>query len=62
MNGLKLNTDRVLLEWYDSFGCACGDSTAEQTPADFRNKGAYLGLPDDIKAELETALAALGWA
>lgn len=62
MNGLTLNVGERTLEWYDSIGCACGDSTAEQSTEEFRKKGPYLGLPEDIRAELETTLTTLGWS
>jgi len=61
IHALKINTDRQRLEWFDEIGCACGDSTAEQTFAEFAARGAALsGVPDDVLAELRDSLAALG--
>lgn len=61
VNGLKINQDRKLVEWYDSLGCACGDSSVTQTYTEFLQQGPnFPGLPDDVKAEIETSLKALG--
>lgn len=50
--GLTLNKDKQKVEWADSIGCACGDSFAEQTFADFLAKGPRYGNPpDDVLAE-----------
>ena len=60
LNGLKINQEKKKLEWFDGVGCACGDSTAEQTVAEFRQRGAAFGNPpEDVLAELETALSTL---
>lgn len=60
INALKINTDRRRLEWFDEIGCACGDSTAEQSFADFAAHGAKLsGVPDDVLSELRQSLNAL---
>jgi 3-hydroxyacyl-CoA dehydrogenase len=60
--GLTLNRERGVLEFADSIGCACGDSFAEQTFADFRARGSrYADLPADVEAEVLAALAALGF-
>ncbi|MDX1994679.1 MAG: hypothetical protein SF029_20010 [bacterium] len=61
LNGLKLNRDTGRLEWYDGVGCACGDSTAEQTVEQFRSRGPAFGNPPaDVLEELETAITTLG--
>jgi hypothetical protein len=56
--GLTLNLDDRKLEWFDSIGCACGDSFAVQTIADFMQKGPRFGdPPDDVLAEVRESLA-----
>ncbi len=61
IHALKINPDRQHLEWFDEIGCACGDSTVEQTFAEFAARGAALSdVPDDVLAELRASLAALG--
>ncbi|HEX2622279.1 MAG TPA: hypothetical protein VHL11_19105, partial [Phototrophicaceae bacterium] len=61
VNGLKINQERGIVEWYDSLGCACGDSSEVQTYSDFLKRGPnFPGLPDDVKAEIEASLIALG--
>lgn len=58
INGLKINTERGLLEWFDEIGCACGDSTDTQTYADFLAKGALLGtIPADVLSEARAAVS-----
>jgi hypothetical protein len=58
--GLTVNRDKGRVEWYDGIGCACGDSFAEQTFADFLQKGPRFGdLPDDVLAEVQTTLKTL---
>lgn len=60
VNGLKINTDRARIEWYDEVGCACGDSTITQTYHEFRTQGpTFSSIPDDVQAEVEASLAAL---
>jgi hypothetical protein len=61
INGLKINQERSLLEWYDSIGCACGDSTDTQSYAEFLAQGPkFSSIPDDVAAEVQESLAALG--
>jgi hypothetical protein len=56
--GVTVDYPHGKLLWYDNPGCACGDSTHEQTIADFLQKGArYAEPPDDIVAEMRAALA-----
>jgi hypothetical protein len=58
--GLTINKDTRKLEWFDGIGCACGDSFAEQTFADFLQKGPRYGdLPEDVMAEVQFALQTL---
>jgi len=58
--GLMVNRDRQKVEWSDSVGCACGDSFAEQTFADFLAKGPRYGNPpDDVLSEAYESVQAL---
>jgi hypothetical protein len=60
VNGLKINRDKGLLEWYDDLGCACGDSTTTQTYQEYAQRGpAFSSMPEDVQAEVEQSLAAL---
>jgi hypothetical protein len=60
VNGLKIDRDRGVLQWYDEIGCACDDATATQTYADYRENGpAFSDTPDDVLSELATAVDAL---
>lgn len=58
--GLTINTDKGVIEWADGIGCACGDSFAEQTFADFLARGPRYGSPpDDVLAQVHSSLHAL---
>jgi hypothetical protein len=58
--GLTLNRSKGKVEWSDSIGCACGDSFAEQTFADFLERGARFGEPpSDVLEEVYTSLKRL---
>jgi hypothetical protein len=61
VNGATIDTISQRIHWFDSgLGCACGDSTAEQTYAEFRAKGPAVGtIPDDVLAEIHASIAAL---
>lgn len=61
VHGANIDTVKARIHWFDNgIGCACGDSTAVQSYADFREKGAPIGsIPDDINAEIMASLAAL---
>lgn len=56
-NGLSIDMETRLLHWFDSIGCACGDSTAVQTPEQYRARGCPIGeLPEDVQAELDATV------
>ncbi len=58
--GLSLDAERALVEWFDGIGCACGDSFAVQTFADFLQTGPRYGDPPaDVLAEIYASLRAL---
>jgi len=58
VNGASIDVEKQLIHWYDSVGCACGDSAAVQSFAVFREKGSPLGpLADDIHQEIVDTLA-----
>jgi hypothetical protein len=60
VNGLKINADKHLLEWYDDLGCACGDSSMTQSYDEYFQRGpAFSSLPDDVKEEVDQSLATL---
>lgn len=57
INGVRIDLHDAQLEWYDEVGCACGDSTVEQSYADFQADGPALGnLPEDVLTELQNAV------
>jgi hypothetical protein len=63
INGMKINRDRNLIEWYDSIGCACGDSTDTQSYQEYLTQGPlFPTMPEDVRAEVEQSLHALGAA
>ena len=59
VNGLRIDTDAQLLRWYDSIGCACGDSTLDQPVATYQQSGVP-GImavpPQDVLAEIEETI------
>jgi hypothetical protein len=58
--GLTVDTEKQRVEWFDGIGCACGDSFALQTAADFLAKGPRYGEPPpDVLGEIETTLRAI---
>lgn len=65
IRGLRIDTERALLQWHDNFECACVDdegSFAEQTLAEYHAQGApaVVGeIPGDVLDEIATAAAAL---
>jgi hypothetical protein len=61
VNGATIDTIKARIHWFDNgIGCACGDSTAEQTYADFRKKGPAIGsIPGDVLAEIQTSIQVL---
>lgn len=62
VNGVRIDPDKKLLHWYDAVGCACDDSTADQSLIDYQRHGVP-GLielpPTDVQAEIEQTLATL---
>jgi hypothetical protein len=60
VNGVQIDTDDRMLEWYDDIGCACGDSTAVQSFADFHARGPkFTSIPPEVADEVRASLAAL---
>ncbi len=60
INALKLDVEQRRLRWFDEVGCACGDSSAEQTVAEYRQRGAPgFTPPEDVLAEIDEALRVL---
>lgn len=64
IRGLRIHINRGLLQWHDSVECHCADdgSAAEQTLAEYEERGVPAGLgdvPDDVLAEVNTSVAAL---
>lgn len=60
LNGMKINQDRRMIEWYDSVGCACGDSTETQSYGEFLSKGPkFASMPEDVESEVRESLARL---
>lgn len=59
VNGLQLDLDDQKLLWFDGIGCACGDSTAEQSFADFLAGGPRgFNPPEDVLSEVRAVVAA----
>jgi len=59
VNGLRIDTDAQLLRWYDSFGCACDDSTVDQPIADYKQSGVpgvMMIPPHDVLGEIEETI------
>lgn len=59
VNGLRIDTDAQLLRWYDSFGCACDDSTVDQPITDYKQSGVPSVMmipPDDVLGEIEETI------
>jgi hypothetical protein len=60
VNGLKIDREHGVLQWYDEIGCTCDDATATQTYAHFRENGpAFTDAPDDVLEELNQTVKAL---
>ncbi|MBC6956288.1 MAG: hypothetical protein DWB44_08925 [Chloroflexi bacterium] len=57
VNGLKVDPDREVLEWFDEIGCACEDADYVQSYAHYHEYGpAFSNIPDDVVEQLERAL------
>jgi hypothetical protein len=61
VNGATIDSIDRVIHWFDSgIGCACGDSTIEQSYAEYRQKGAPLALvPEAVQAEIRMSLDTL---
>lgn len=60
VNGMTIDTERGVLDWFDNVGCACGDSSARQTYAQFMQQGpAFGGIPVDVMDEIRETLLRL---
>lgn len=64
LRGLHIDTDKGILQWYDSYECLCADDGAfvEQTVGQFLEDGIPGGvpfMPDDVRAEMMTTVKAL---
>ena len=60
VNGLKIDREHGVLQWYDEIGCTCDDATATQTYAEFYEIGpAFTDAPDDVLDELAESVKAL---
>lgn len=60
-NGVTIDLDDGILMWLDdTAGCACWDSAAEQTYAEFQMNGPAFGnTPEDVLAEIREAVEIL---
>lgn len=60
-NGVTIDPDEGILMWLDdTAGCACWDSAAEQTYAEFRADGPAFGnVPEDVLVEVWAAIELL---
>lgn len=61
VNGATIDAEAQVIHWYDDAGgCACGDSVAHQTFADFHARGAPLSPPPaDVLSEMRATIAVL---
>ena len=60
VNGLKIDRERGVLQWYDEIGCDCDDPTAVQTYMQFNEQGpAFTDTPDDVLEELAESVKVL---
>lgn len=58
VHGVRIDTDKRILEWYDTFGCACAGSFMLQSYEEYQRKGAFLNsIPEDVEQELTQAVA-----
>ncbi|MCI0714589.1 MAG: hypothetical protein L0154_30825 [Chloroflexi bacterium] len=59
-SGMTIDIEKQRLEWFVEIGCACGDSSLDQSYAEFLQRGAPVGgVPDDILSEIEYAVRQL---
>ena len=56
VSGAIVELDDQIIRWLDQPGCACGDSSQEQSIQDFLAKGAIGYVPDDVLAEMHSEL------
>jgi len=60
VNGALIDTDDHTIQWFDdTAGCGCAESIGTQTVAQYRERGALVSMPEDVRAELEASLNAL---
>jgi hypothetical protein len=60
VNGMRINLDKQILDWYGDLACACDDSAVVQTYADFLAKGPAFGNPpEDVLEEMNDVIASL---
>jgi len=52
VKGARIDLAAGMFEWVDQPGCACGDSIARQTIADFRENGPLELPPADVLEEM----------
>jgi len=59
VNGLRVDTDKEILHWYNAIGCTCDTSLVDQRWAEFHKKGIPVGIvnpPEDVQKELNQLL------
>jgi hypothetical protein len=60
VNGLKIDSDHGVLQWFDEIGCTCDEPTVTQSYAQYREQGpAFPDAPDEVLAELDAAVRTL---
>jgi hypothetical protein len=60
VNGVKIDTERGLIQWFDEIGCACGDSDILQSYEHYAENGpAFPNAPEDVLAGLAAAVTVL---
>jgi hypothetical protein len=57
---MTIDVDKQRLEWFAEIGCACGDSSFDQSYAEFLTRGAPVdGVPADVLSDIEDAVRQL---
>jgi hypothetical protein len=61
VNGVAIDSDERVLMWFDdAVACACADSFAEQSFAEFKAMGPVLtNIPADVLTELRESVQTL---
>ena len=56
VRGVIVDLDDQLIQWFDEPGCACTDSTHEQSITDFLENGEQQPVPADVLEEMRVEM------